>query len=463
MMSRRLLESSRWLLLVAVITSAWLWGTTREWTKDLVCGILLIDTALFASALIGIRRFPRIPTVAAAIILFVLAQGWILTGNTRTPLPPGSVIPDHHGGILQFIPGFVGRADSFRAMLLISGLLGAFCIASDLSANRLWRMRLWKTLALTGTSIVALGLIQRLTNAPAIFWNVYENTGETFFGVFRYHANAGAFINLMIPLTAGLAILSLRERWHDASRVFWITATLATLVAVCVNVSRGAIAVTGAIFLAGFFWLLPSACIHYRRKTKKILLPLLFFVTAASLLIFSFGADRLIYRWNSGGISDPRRILTYQVIISHVLPQSGLWGFGPGSFEPVFAAVVSADHLPVKGRWDKAHNDHLQTLVEWGWLGYSAWAILLLGALWKGVALANKASSLSSRTLGISCTLSLGGVALHALIDFPLQIASIELISVLVAGMLWGAQNDKGKGALTGLHPERGVAKHSNF
>ena len=141
-MSRRLLESSRWLLLVAVITSAWLWGTTREWTKDLVCGILLIDTALFASALIGIRRFPRIPTVAAAIILFVLAQGWILTGNTRTPLPPGSVIPDHHGGILQFIPGFVGRADSFRAMLLISGLLGAFCSASDLSANRLWRMRL---------------------------------------------------------------------------------------------------------------------------------------------------------------------------------------------------------------------------------------------------------------------------------------------------------------------------------
>ena len=118
----------------------------------------------------------------------------------------------------------------------------------------------------------------------------------------------------------------------------------------------------------------------------------------------------------------------------------------PGSFEPVFASVVSANHLPAKGRWDKAHHDHLQTRVEWRWPGYSAWAILLFGSLWKGFGLVNKASSLSSRTLVISGTLSLGGVMIHTLIDFPLQIVSIELITLHIAGMLWGVQDDKKKG-----------------
>jgi len=73
--------------------------------------------------------------------------------------------------------------------------------------------------------------------------------------------------------------------------------------------------------------------------------------------------------------------------------------------------------------------------------------------------LANKASSLSSRTLVISGTLSLGGVVIHALIDFPLQIVSIELITLHIAGMLWGVQDDKEKGSSAGLQSERRGAK----
>ena len=35
---------------------------------------------------------------------------------------------------------------------------------------------------------------------------------------------------------------------------------------------------------------------------------------------------------------------------------------------------------------------------------------------------------------------------IHTLIDFPLQIVSIELITLHIAGMLWGVQDDKKKG-----------------
>ena len=35
---------------------------------------------------------------------------------------------------------------------------------------------------------------------------------------------------------------------------------------------------------------------------------------------------------------------------------------------------------------------------------------------------------------------------IHTLIDFPLQIVSIKLITLHIAGMLWGVQDDKKKG-----------------
>ena len=451
MIGRRLLDSTRWLLLVTIVASAWLWGTTRPWTQEVICCGLILDTALYGSALLALRRYPRIHLLALSVILLILAQGWILAWNTPPSIPGNMVISDHHAGILPYLPVFASRAESFRAMLLITGLLGAFCIAADLSANRLWRMRLWKTIALTGTSIVVLGLAQRLTNAPAIFWNVYENTGETFFGVFRYHANAGAYINIILPMIAGLALLSVLEKWNEASRVFWIISTLATLAAACVNVSRGAIAVTGIILLLACVWVLPAAFFNYYRRPKKLLRPLLFFVAAAILLIFSFGPDRLISRWDSQGLTDSQRILTYQVVMKNVIPQTGLFGAGPGNFERVFSEIVSEQNLPVKGRWDKAHNDHLQTIVEWGWIGYTAWVILFMGALWKGIQMAQSGSSLATRTLGTCGTLSLVGVLLHAGIDFPLQIISIQLYAGVIAGMLWSMQREQ----TGGVHLQR--------
>jgi hypothetical protein len=98
--------------------------------------------------------------------------------------------------------------------------------------------------------------------------------------------------------------------------------------------------------------------------------------------------------------------------------------------------------LAFRGRWDKAHNDHLQTIVEWGWVGYALWMILLLGALLKGALLTGRRQPLTSRILGISGTISLLGVLLHAIVDFPLQIPSIQLCTALIAGMLWGVRRE---------------------
>jgi integrase/recombinase XerD len=54
--------------------------------------------------------------------------------------------------------------------------------------------------------MVVLGVAQRFTDAPGIFWSPYRYVGETFFATFRYHANAGAYINLVLPFIVALAV-----------------------------------------------------------------------------------------------------------------------------------------------------------------------------------------------------------------------------------------------------------------
>jgi O-antigen ligase len=430
-------------------TSLFLWGGTRPWTSELIGRLLLADTAVFATALLILRRQPRVPRLALWAVVFLLAQGWLLTWNAHQG--PGGLrillpkIPSQ----LPFLPAFVDRNISMNAMFLISGLLGSFVISSDLAMNRVWLMRIWKTLAITGIAVVALGLAQRFTKAPAIYWNPHEYAGGFFFSVFRYHGNAGACINLLMPLMAGLAVLAVLESWGALECILWIVGTLATMAAAFVNVSRAAMVITGVLILAGFSigWKAWSRSHGPEQRGHALVFGVVLLSLLAAMTL-SFGLEKTLPRWkNPGRLWENGRLVTDRAIVSHLLPRTGFFGSGPGSFEEVFSATVESGDLPVVGRWDLAHNDYLQTLAEWGAVGFVCWAILLGGALRNGISLAANRRPAPLFILGSSASLSLAGVFLHAAVDFPLQIASLQLIVFLIAGMLWGSPSDGRKAA----------------
>ena len=86
----------------------------------------------------------------------------------------------------------------------------------------------------TGVSVVLLGLTQKLTHATAVFWGP-ENMGDTFFATWRYHANAGAFMNLVWPLLAAwtaLAFLREEARWK---KILLTTGLVICLAGLAVN------------------------------------------------------------------------------------------------------------------------------------------------------------------------------------------------------------------------------------
>ena len=444
--SRIINEGARWLLLVNIAVACWLWGGTRPWTKEVIGWLLLADLVIFLSALIIRRKLPAVPAWAfwpGAVLLFV---GWVLALNSYPGDAGVRILLDHFPGKIAWLPSYGDASSSIREMLFFTGLMGGFWISCDMASNRQWLLRLWNTIALVGVSIVTLGLLQRLTKAPSIFWNFHEQAGGFFFAVFRYHGNAGAFINLVFPIIAALAVRSSMRRGERAPRVFWTISAVVTVAAAFVNVSRAAEILTVVLFLGWLIWL--SLLLRGMGESYGNKLPIsavLSLVLLIPVMVASLGFQKSLTRWkrSSSGMEistfEGDRFLTYRSIVRHVMPRSGFFGSGPGSFEPVFAAVVAMDDIPARGRWDVAHNDHLQAAVEWGWVGYACWLMLFLGVFRAGVRLARKGDSLSLKLLGASGVVSLGGIFVHAMVDFPLQIPSLVLLTACIAGMLAGA------------------------
>jgi hypothetical protein len=432
------LLAARWFLLANIVLAAWLYGGTRDWTREWVTWLLLANTVLFLVGVAAQRRFPRVPLVAMIAIVFLIVQGGFMAWNARRQFLEGAgVFVDR----IQPMPGWPGFWDVVMVMpslWLVAGLLGAFCIACDMAAEREWRERFWVTVAGTGLSIVVLGLAQSLTGAEDIFWGLETRRGPTFFGVYRYHANAGAFINLVLPFQVALAVRAFQREGSEAGRVFWTLAAMVTAAAGFVNVSKAANAICLLLLAAMAVWFATSRL--RARGARNWLIALVSMLLVAGVAA-SFGLEKTFSRWNAetsgrGSVSSEGRIEAYRIIIRGALPEAGWWGFGPGTFEKVFDIHRSALGSPLAGRWDKAHSDALQTMMEWGLAGAAAWLVLLAGGFWKSFLAARSDSNCAPVAAG--CAFALGGVMLHALVDFPLQISSLQLISILLAGLSWG-------------------------
>ena len=137
------------------------------------------------------------------------------------------------------LAGSVDYAVSAAWMVRGALLLGTILFVVDLSQSNRWLLRLWYVIGLVAGSIAFLGLLQKATGARMIFWQKAPSSAvSTFFATYYYHGNAGAFLNLVWPLTAGLAIRAFTKRSHPGMRALWISIFLVTLAGVMANTSR---------------------------------------------------------------------------------------------------------------------------------------------------------------------------------------------------------------------------------
>ena len=383
-----------------------------------------------------------------SVSLALLLIGWAMTLNAHALWDTDFRIFQPLISPLPTAPGAVDYALSLAFMWRTTALLGCVWVVAGLAQNEKWLLRIWWAIGLAGASIALLGLIQKATGAELPFWEVRDR-GEppvaTFFASYYYHGNAGAFLNLALPAILGLAFRYATRRGNPIARALWISLSLIAIVAVISNTSRMGqfiaivIALTVLILAAGNSF---GRVRHLELKT--VLLALLVGAVAIWAVTRVSHLDRSLGRWDHSerSVTQDARWAVDEVAL-HSLPEAGALGFGPGTFSVVFPFFNQAEE-GAAGEWLFLHNDYLQTLMEWGWLGGSLAFLICGGAIVLALSsLTNKQASAlwSSRRRQFLplAVIALVGVGLHAAVDFPLQISSIQLYAATYLGICWGS------------------------
>ena len=475
-MGQLIVNAPRWLLLATLAYAPWAYGATRQWA---IVGLNYLLGAMLGLWLVSYllrQGWPSVHPVLAVSALGLAAQAWFMVINAKydydnarhefIPLTP----------LLSRAPGSLHRSLSATKAVQLSAILAAVCVVCDLARSAVWRKRLLLTLALTGTSVVLLGLAQRLSNASSVFWGP-ENMGKTFFATYRYHANAGAFMNLVWPIVAGFVVLAFLRGSALWKKILWTMALVLCLAGVIANTSRAA----GALgFLSAALWVGWLTCQLVRGRLEgftgaSVVVTALLVVVLVVAVAALAGLDTTLKRWGQFDreVTDQNGRLLVARVCLDMIPVAGWWGFGPGTFETTFPYFTQAFGNKLDGRWLYAHQDYLQTLIEWGYIGACCWAVLVFGAVFYSLFRALRRRRHrhhdphqrqrdrerllpSARVTHFALLVALAGVLLHALVDFPLQIASIQLYVAVVLGLLWGSQHWLGESALSRrLQPRR--------
>jgi diacylglycerol kinase (ATP) len=441
-MVHRMSDAARWLLLVALVYAPWAYGSISAGAVAGLNGILGLTLALWLVDCGVRRRMPRLP------FWLVLAGGWLvvqawwmaLNGDEATGLTRS----------FRWAPGSVDQDLSVGMALRVTTLMGVVGMVMDLARHRKWRQRLWWTLGLTGASIVALGLVQVVSGAPGTFWRL-DLDAPTFFATFPYHANAGAFLNVVWPVMAGLLMVAIREQAPPWERALWTLSLVGCLCGLFVNTSRGSGFVAVLLVVLWLAWLLlsPTRWRWTAWNRPALLGRALAVVGLATLIAMGIGVDRTLERWR--GLEDELHEgnARWQASVTslRIVGDAGVIGFGPGTFVRVYPLYLSDPRRHL----EHAHNDYLQTLIEWGFLGAAAWALVFFGGpIRAGWCWARERGPKRTRDriLAFAGFSALLGLALHALVDYPLQIASIQLYAVVIVGLFWGLPHWNEKAAL---------------
>ena len=446
-MDRLIINAPRWLMLATLVFAPWAYGATRPWTITCLNYLLGIIFALWLLSHLLRQTRPSVPPLLMIPAIALAAQAWFMVLNAKYDYDPAAHEFVPLTPLFDWAPGSLDRSLSLKSALQVSGILASILVGCDLAGSSTWRKRLLWCMALTGVSLVLLGLAQKLTNARSIFWGP-EDMGRTFFATWRNHTNAGAFLNLVWPLMAGFAVLAfLRDsaRWK---KLLWTAAVVLCLAGLMVNTSRAACALglLMVVLWAGWAgWQLLCGRFGNVTPTTAVITASVIVSLIAAIAILA-GLDSSLIRWRKFDrelTQNNTRLLAVKVCLKMV-PEAGWCGFGPGTFPTAFPYFTQETGNQIRGQWLHAHQDYLQTLTEWGYIGSAGWTVLIFGAVFHSLARAFRFRgrlSDSARVMHFAILAALLGVLLHALVDYPLQIASIQLYVATLLGLLWSSEH----------------------
>jgi O-antigen ligase len=286
-------------------------------------------------------------------------------------------------------------------------------------------------------AISGYAIFQYLSNSDRVWFAIkpYPHRGT---GTYINPNHLGGFLEMLVPL--GLAF-TLSSRLGHVTKILVGYASLVMLAGIAVTVSRGSwIATILALLL--FFIVLSSQ----RGHRLAAFLALFVIVGGAAYLVpkshFFHQRARQMVNLETGQVDDDTRFDIWGSAV-RIWSQNPWWGVGPAHFDRQFRAF-RPDTLQLQP--DRAHNDFLNTLVDWGIVGVVlvTSAFLLLGL---GIAKTWRAVRVTQRDIGekkrsnkfafvLGASIGLVAILVHSVFDFNMHIPANAIIAVTLMALL---------------------------
>ena len=454
------------LLVFMLLFSPWAFGTTQTWSIGTMnlCGYLL-------GALLGLKLWIRyrlgysalrwdesgrarsLFTVGlSALTVLLLAYSASAALNARADYDPTRLTLSYRE-YLPWLPHSYDRAATWRAFFDYLAWACAFWALRDwlfgmsseegraarsdsnLVASRpaipsRLRLLLW-ILAVNGAVLGIEGIIQRLEGSGELLFLVKPrvNPGaETQFGPYAYRSNAAQYLNMIWPVTLGFwwwLQQTARRRSRGFARHHWLL-LCAGIVAACPIISTSR---AGALTAMALLALSVAVLISGKRGDGLVKLAVLGVFALALAGGVYFGWQSLNPRLDQLTEGFESRELIYKTA-RIIADENPVFGTGPGSFENIFQLYR---HSPTEYWPAQLHNDWLEILLTFGWVGFGLILLALLMAMahwWTGGGI------VASRRFAWLVWLALGGCLLQARWDFPFQIYSIVFLFLSLCAVL---------------------------
>ncbi len=326
---------------------------------------------------------------------------------------------------------YVGRQELIR--ILIYAFL-FFAILNNLHRQESTQIISF-TMIFLALAIAGYAVFQFLTGSDRV-WQYHTPYKGRGVGTYICPNHLGGFLEMLLPLALAYTLVG---RAKPVTKVLLGYAALVIVAGIGVTLSRGSWLAAGCAVLLLF----GTLALHRNYRLPSLVLMLCLIGGGA----FLFSKSQFLKSRMQAGVEAGKNVeadmrfelwqATVQMWRDHV------WlGVGPGHFDYRFRAYRPAS---VQLRPDRAHNEYLNTLADWGVAGGAlvgtGLIVLLAGVLktWKHVRRAEndfKSNQSNKFAFFLGATLALVAALIHALVDFNLQIPANAMLAVGLVALL---------------------------
>jgi O-antigen ligase len=389
-------------------------------------GLVMLGTIAVTDGLRGLRDQPlafRLGLIGIALLpllqLVPLPPAWwqaLPGGDLRTEIL-ALVGLENSWQPISLTPLFTSRtaAIAITFVALVTLLLAV-------PADQFRRLG-WLILALVGINIL-VGLVQIASGGQALQLHRIAHQ-DALLGLFANKNHVAMVLAASLPLAAYL--LSSRENAKDSRAWLGVYAGIVLVAIVATNSRAGLFLGLVAALLLGSLYIRAVKPVYLLTGAAVLILSLvLVSMTSAFDIVFSrFGNVEDDGRWQFLSTSIP------------LIERYWLTGSGLGSFSTLYATQEGLASI-TPAYVNQLHNEYPQLLLEAGVAGVALLLCLLAGGVWSAVR--SWRSGAKDRRLASLCgALTLGLVAAHSLVDYPLRRpATLPVLALAIAMVVRG-------------------------